>query len=97
MIRLFANMVAGHLLLASIMGLIVVLQSYFVVPIALAGSLAISLLEVFVAFLQAYIFTFLTILFMAGFLHHDDEHGHLTPEASKVRGTKSLLHGSVEH
>ena len=46
------------------------------VPVVL-GSAAISLLELFVAFLQAFIFTFLTTLFigMSVVLHHDDHHG----------------------
>jgi F0F1-type ATP synthase membrane subunit a len=67
--RLFANMVAGHVLLAVLIGLIVgipvlAMQLTVGVPIALL-DLGIQLLEVFVAFLQAYIFTFLTTLFLA--------------------------------
>jgi F0F1-type ATP synthase membrane subunit a len=68
-LRLFGNMVAGHVLLAVLIGLIVMIP-------AVAGQIAIGapvgildvgiqLLEVFVAFLQAYIFTFLTTLFIA--------------------------------
>jgi len=43
---------------------------------AVAGSVAINLLEIFVAFLQAFIFTFLTALFIGQSVvfHHDDEH-----------------------
>lgn len=68
-VRLFANMVAGHVLLAVLIGLILaipVLSLRLVMgfPIALL-DLGIQLLEVFVAFLQAYIFTFLTTLFIA--------------------------------
>jgi F0F1-type ATP synthase membrane subunit a len=68
-IRLFANMIAGHLVLAILIGLIVMVPSYLAqtaifVPMA-ALSLLIWILEVFVAFLQAYIFTFLTTLFVA--------------------------------
>jgi len=79
--RLFANMLAGHLVLGALIGLIFVAESYairgvIVVPSVL-GALALSLLELFVAFLQAYIFAFLTVLFIAqGAVHHDDEHGH---------------------
>ena len=40
-----------------------------VVPAAIVGSVAISMLELFVAFLQAYIFTFLTTLFIAAAIH----------------------------
>ena len=56
------------------------------VPVVL-GSVAITMLEIFVAFLQAFIFTFLSCVFIgqAVNLHHDDEHeesgGHGHPEA----------------
>lgn len=68
-IRLFANMIAGHLVLAVLVSLIPVTASLAVqmavgVPVT-ALSLMIRLLELFVAFLQAYIFTFLTTLFIA--------------------------------
>jgi F0F1-type ATP synthase membrane subunit a len=69
MIRLFANMVAGHIVLASILLLIFTAQSvvlaYTVGAISVFGCLAISCLELFVAFLQAYIFVFLTTLFIS--------------------------------
>jgi F0F1-type ATP synthase membrane subunit a len=67
--RLFANMVAGHVVLAVLISLIVAIPSFagmmaIGVPIGLL-HLAIQLLELFVAVLQAYIFTFLTTLFIA--------------------------------
>ncbi|WP_428939407.1 F0F1 ATP synthase subunit A [Fontivita pretiosa] len=69
MIRLFANMIAGHIVLAALVLLIpvtagVIAQIGIGVPVT-ALSLLIRLLELFVAFLQAYIFTFLTTLFIA--------------------------------
>ncbi len=64
MIRLFANMVAGHIVLASILGLIFAMGSFMVAGMAVLGSIALSCLELFVAFLQAYIFVFLTTLFI---------------------------------
>jgi F0F1-type ATP synthase membrane subunit a len=69
MIRLFANMIAGHIVLAALLLLIPVTQG--VTTQVLIGapvtvlSLLIRVLELFVAFLQAYIFTFLTTLFIA--------------------------------
>ncbi|MDP9173701.1 MAG: F0F1 ATP synthase subunit A [Planctomycetota bacterium] len=68
-VRLFANMVSGHILLAVLIGLIVVMptilgQLAVGVPV-LFLDVMIQLLEIFVAFLQAYIFTFLTTLFIA--------------------------------
>jgi F0F1-type ATP synthase membrane subunit a len=68
MIRLFANMVAGHIVLASILLLIFTAQSvvmgYTIGAISVVGCLALSCLELFVAFLQAYIFVFLSALFL---------------------------------
>jgi F-type H+-transporting ATPase subunit a len=72
-VRLFANMMAGHIVLAVILGFVVqVLGSYFIVLVAPASILcvvALSLLELFVAFLQAYIFTFLAALFIGMAVH----------------------------
>jgi F-type H+-transporting ATPase subunit a len=68
-IRLLANMTAGHLIILAIMGFIFQLATYGVVPISIIGSTAIYMLEIFVAFLQAYIFTFLTALFIASAQH----------------------------
>jgi F0F1-type ATP synthase membrane subunit a len=67
--RLFANMIAGHLVLASFLTLIFLATSYLArgslsVPVIIVCAV-FSCLEVFVAFLQAYIFTFLTALFIA--------------------------------
>lgn len=73
-VRLFANMVAGHIVLAVVMGFgILGLQlSGPMLGVTLAsalGAVALSLLELFVAFLQAYIFTFLTTLFVGMAVH----------------------------
>jgi F-type H+-transporting ATPase subunit a len=73
-VRLFANMFAGHTVLAVILGFIVLAAVNVViwVPVTAASVIAVaalSLLELFVAFLQAYIFVFLTALFMGMSLH----------------------------
>jgi len=74
-VRLFANMFAGHTVLAVILLFIVMSHNtafYLFWPITLAsvlGVTALSLLELFVAFLQAYIFTFLMALFLGMTLH----------------------------
>jgi F-type H+-transporting ATPase subunit a len=69
MIRLFANMIAGHIVLAALVLLIpvtagVATQIAIGAPVTIL-SLLIRGLELFVAFLQAYIFMFLTTLFIA--------------------------------
>jgi F-type H+-transporting ATPase subunit a len=75
-VRLFANMFAGHMVLASIMLFIVVVGENglswlwgAVTFASVLGSVGLSLLELFVAFLQAYVFVFLTSLFMGMALH----------------------------
>lgn len=80
-IRLFANMTGGHLVIVSLLGLVFIFNSY---PIAFTTSafvVAINFLEIFVAFLQAYVFTMLTSIFMglgiqAGGHDAHEEHAH---------------------
>lgn len=67
--RLFANMVAGHTVIYALLGLIIVLGTVFVAPLSIAMAVAINLLELFVAFLQAYIFTMLSALFIGMSAH----------------------------
>ena len=67
MIRLFANMFAGHIVILSILGLVVML-GFAALPAVILAVL-VSVLEVFVAFLQAYIFTFLSIIFIGQIYH----------------------------
>ena len=68
-VRLFANMIAGHLVLAALVGMILLTTNVYaqsgIGVVVVLGCTALSLLELFVAFLQAYIFTFLTTLFIA--------------------------------
>ena len=71
-VRLFANMLAGHIVLAVILGFIAQatgMMTWIVTPASLFGGVALSLLELFVAFLQAYIFTFLAALFIGSAAH----------------------------
>jgi F-type H+-transporting ATPase subunit a len=71
-VRLFANMFAGHTVLAVILGFILMAKGfifYLVMPASIGGVICLSLLELFVAFLQAYIFTFLSALFIGSAVH----------------------------
>lgn len=72
-IRLFANMTGGHIVILSLIGLIFLFKSFVVAPVSVIFVLGIDMLELFVAFLQAYVFTMLTSLFM-GFGMQADEH-----------------------
>jgi F-type H+-transporting ATPase subunit a len=81
-VRLCANMIAGHVLLAVLLSFIfsaaakgIATGLGIAVPVVL-GSVAITMLEIFVALLQAFIFTFLTTLFIgqAVVFHHEGHH-----------------------
>ncbi|MCX5784308.1 MAG: F0F1 ATP synthase subunit A [Elusimicrobia bacterium] len=74
-IRLFANMIAGHIVILAFISFIFIFGSFGlaigfgVAPISVALVLFILLLELFVAFLQAYVFTFLTAIFTGAAMH----------------------------
>jgi F-type H+-transporting ATPase subunit a len=75
MIRLFANMLAGHMVIITLLLLIPLMAGVstalgvFMIPISLGLSLFIMILEVLVAFIQAYIFTLLTAIFIGMYAH----------------------------
>lgn len=75
MIRLYANIMAGHIVLMSLIGLIFVFQNWIGSSLTFVLSFAISLIELLVALLQAYIFTMLSALYF-GFAveEHDEAH-----------------------
>jgi len=74
-IRLFANMLAGHVMIAAILGFTLVFTSDFFLPglgislVSFVGITALTFLELLVAFIQAFVFTFLTTVFLAGAVH----------------------------
>ncbi|CAM4154799.1 F0F1 ATP synthase subunit A [Zobellia roscoffensis] len=96
LVRLFANISAGHIVVMSLIAIMFTLKESLGVVgatgLSLVLSFFITLIEVLVAFLQAYIFTMLSALFigMAVAEHdHDHEHdakGHEVPDAEDVRG-----------
>jgi F-type H+-transporting ATPase subunit a len=63
-IRLFANMTAGHVVLLALISLIFTFGSWFLVPVPVLMGIGISVLELFVAVLQAFIFTLLSSVFI---------------------------------
>lgn len=63
-IRLFANILAGHILLGVLLGFIIMFKNYMVASASILATTLMSMLEIFVAFLQAYIFVFLTAIFI---------------------------------
>jgi len=63
-IRLFANIIAGHLVLAIVLGMVFIFKNLGIAMISVLASVALSFLELMVAFIQAYIFTFLSALYI---------------------------------
>ncbi|MBT8307382.1 MAG: F0F1 ATP synthase subunit A [Maribacter sp.] len=75
LIRLYANMQAGHIVLMSLIGLMFIFKSWLGSPLSFALAFAISLIEILVALLQAYIFTMLSALYF-GFASEEHDHEH---------------------
>ncbi len=73
LIRLYANMQAGHIVLMSLIGLMFIFKSWIGSPLSFFLAFAITLIEVLVALLQAYIFTMLSSLYF-GFASEEHEH-----------------------
>ncbi|MEJ2048494.1 MAG: F0F1 ATP synthase subunit A [Calditrichota bacterium] len=67
--RLFANMIAGHSVIFAMLGLTIVLGTIFISPVAVGFAIFVNLLEILVAFIQAYIFTMLSALFIGMAMH----------------------------
>jgi F-type H+-transporting ATPase subunit a len=68
-IRLFANMTAGHVIILSLFSLIFTFQSLLVAPVSVAFASAVYFLEIFVALIQAFIFTLLSTFFIGMAAH----------------------------
>jgi len=65
MIRLFANMLAGHIVVLSLVALIFIFGTLALAPVSIFFVIFMDFLELLVAFLQAYIFTLLSALFIS--------------------------------
>jgi F-type H+-transporting ATPase subunit a len=71
MIRLFANITAGHIIVLSLVSLIFIFETLWVSPVSVLLTLFISVLELLVTALQAYIFTLLTALYLGAALQEE--------------------------
>jgi F-type H+-transporting ATPase subunit a len=90
--RLFANMVAGHIVIFFLLGLIFIMKSVALAAVSVPFAVGIYFLELFVAFLQAYIFTMLSGLFIGmgvAIAHHDHDH------PGEAEGKHSHDHGAA--
>ncbi|HEX8698531.1 MAG TPA: F0F1 ATP synthase subunit A [Myxococcaceae bacterium] len=95
--RLFANMLAGHIVIFFLLGLIFMMGSAAVGLVAVPFAMGIYFLELFVAFVQAYVFTMLSALFIGMSVamgHHDhDGHGEDLGHPAHKEGGASHDHG----
>jgi len=99
-VRLFANMLAGHLVIFFLLGLIFIMGHPAVALVSVPFALSIYVLELFVSFVQAYVFTMLSSLFIGMSVamghHHDHDHdadGH----ADHPEGAHAHDHGKAHH
>jgi F-type H+-transporting ATPase subunit a len=78
MIRLFANITAGHILILSLISLIFIFKTIWVSPVSIVFVVFMDTIELLVAFLQAYIFTLLSALFIGMAIEeHHTEHSEI--------------------
>ena len=96
--RLFANMLAGHIVIFFLLGLIFMMGSAAVGLVAVPFAMAIYFLELFVSFVQAYVFTMLSALFigMGVAMGHHHDHAHEHGEGHH-EGAVSHDHGRGHH
>lgn len=90
--RLFGTMMAGHLVVAAIVGLVFTAAAvsqalgYSIGIAVIIGCIVLTLLELFICMLQAFIFTFLTVLFIATVAsHHGDHHEEHDPFSDEAQ------------
>jgi F-type H+-transporting ATPase subunit a len=67
-VRLFANMFAGHAIILILISLIFVFKSFYIIPLPVLGTVAILAFEIFISFIQAFIFTYLSASYIVGAL-----------------------------
>src|SRR5690606_16179768 len=99
-IRLFANMTAGHLVILSLIGLIFTFNQIFgpaagwgTAPISVGMALFVYLLELLIAFIQAYVFTILSALFI-GMASATHEHHHLGDHHDQTPHERAVQNGA---
>ncbi|MGY0407085.1 MAG: F0F1 ATP synthase subunit A [Polaribacter sp.] len=74
MIRLFANITAGHIIILSLVSLIYIFKSVYIAPVSGVFVIFMSILELLVGALQAYVFTLLSALFIGQAVAEHDHH-----------------------
>ncbi|WKN29993.1 F0F1 ATP synthase subunit A [Porifericola rhodea] len=88
MVRLFANITAGHIIILSIIGLVFIFESIAVGPVSVIFASVMNFLELLVAFLQAFVFTLLSAIYFGGAV---EEHHHEEGKALEGEGNLAPL------
>ena len=78
MLRLFANITAGHIILLALFSLIFIFKSFVLAPVISLFILFMNFIEILVAFIQAFIFTLLSAMYIGSAIedHSHADHGH---------------------
>jgi F-type H+-transporting ATPase subunit a len=78
MVRLFANITAGHIIVLSLIALVFIFESVYIGPVSVLFGLFMNFLELLVAFIQAFVFTLLSAIYFGLAVeeheHHVEEH-----------------------
>ncbi|MDZ7605237.1 MAG: F0F1 ATP synthase subunit A [Cyclobacteriaceae bacterium] len=86
MIRLFANITAGHIVIMSLIALIFIFETVYVGPVSVLFGIFMTFIELLVAFIQAFVFTLLSAIYFglatAEHEHHHEEHKEKLKEVS---------------
>lgn len=70
-VRLFANMFAGHAVMLTLISLIFVFKSVYILPWPVIGNMLVSAFEIFISLIQAFIFTFLSAYYIGSAIESD--------------------------
>lgn len=86
MVRLFANITAGHIIILSLIALVFIFESVYIGPVSVLFGLFMNFLELLVAFIQAFVFTLLSAIYFGLAVeeheHHHEEHKEKLKEVS---------------
>jgi F-type H+-transporting ATPase subunit a len=86
MVRLFANITAGHIIILSLIALVFIFESVYIGPVSVLFGLFMNFLELLVAFIQAFVFTLLSAIYFGLAVeeheHHHEEHKEKLEELS---------------
>lgn len=86
MVRLFANITAGHIIILSLIALVFIFESVYMGPVSVIFGLFMNMVELLVAFIQAFVFTLLSAIYFGLAVeeheHHHEEHKEKLEKAS---------------